>query len=177
MPTETNLMAGTWTDAAKVRRAVNAGPRRKTDLEFEDMEDAVLAAYVSFRDLRKEMSKAGLSERDARAAFVLMTAEFEGAPFNAGHVTLLTIPRNIAGLHALLNAAKKHANKGEMAPLGVVFWQRDRDERAKESKPTWVQSWRVDVRSLRAAGAVRDKFKELGGDVPEGDWSVQFDEL
>ena len=53
-----NLMASTWTDAAKVRRAFNAGPRRKSDLKFDDIEEAVLAAYTSFLDLRKAMKRA-----------------------------------------------------------------------------------------------------------------------
>jgi hypothetical protein len=171
-----NLMASTWTKAALVRRAFNAGPRRKSDREFEDLEDAVLAAYISFRDIRLEMKNAGLAERDTRAAFVLMTAAFEGPPFNAGAAVMLTIPDTIKGLPDLLKDAERHADKGEMAPLGVVFWQRDRDERAKESKAVWIQSWRVDPRLQRAANAVRDEFRELDGRVDDGGLAVTFEE-
>ena len=66
----TNLMAATWTKAALVRRAFNAGPRRKSDRAFDDLEDAVLTAYVSFLDLRKEMKKVDIPVRDVRAAMV-----------------------------------------------------------------------------------------------------------
>src|SRR5579872_6312609 len=96
-----NLMASTWTQASLVRRAFNAGPRRKSDRKFDDTEEAVLAAYASFLDLRKEMKKAGLSVRDVRAALVLMTAVYDGPPFNAGVVTLLAIPDTIKGLSDL----------------------------------------------------------------------------
>jgi hypothetical protein len=172
-----NLMASTWTRAALVRRAFNAGPRRKSDREFGDLEDALLAAYVSFRDIRREMKKAELSERDTRAAFVLMTAAFEGPPFNAGVAVMLTIPDTIKGLPDLLRDAEKYANKGKMIPLGVVFWQRDRDERAKEGKSVWIQSWRVDPRLQRAANAVREEFRELDGRVDDGGLAVTFEEL
>ncbi len=172
-----NLMASTWTDAARVRRAFNAGPRRKTDREFDDLEDAVLTAYRSYRDIRREMKNAGLSERDTRAAFVLVTAAYAGAPFNGGHAMMLPIPDAIKGLPGLLKDAEKWANKGEMIPLGVVFWQRDRDERAKESKSVWIQSWRVDPRLLRAANAVRDEFGELDGRVDEGGLAATFEEM
>ncbi len=173
---KTNLMASTWTKAALVRRAFNAGPRRKSDREFEDLEDAVLAAYVSYRDIRRAMKKAELSERDARAAFVLVDATFAGQPFNASTAVMLPIPATIKGIPDLLKDTERYA-KSKMVPLGVVFWQRDRDERAKESRSVWIQSWRVDPRLHRAANAVRDEFRELDGRVDEGGLAVPFEEL
>lgn len=174
-----NLMASTWTQAALVRRAFNAGPRRKFDRTFDDLEDAVLAAYVSFLDLRKEMKKAGIPApaRDVRAAMVLMTATYEGRPFNAGVVTLLAIPDTLKGLPELLREAERYTKKGAMAPIGMVFWQRDKDPRAKKSATVWVQSWRVDPRLQRAADAARTAFEEADGRVPEGGLNDTFEEI
>jgi hypothetical protein len=174
-----NLMASTWTKAALVRRAFNAGPRRKFDRQFEDLEDAVLAAYISYRDVRREMRKWGLPEADTRAAFVMMPPFF-GPPFNSGAAVMLRIPDSIHGLPTLLKDAQHYAKEGEgdlqMSPLGVVFWQRDQDERAKEKESVWVQMWRVDPRLQRAANAVRDEFRELDGYVADGGFGVTFDE-
>lgn len=158
-----NLMASTWTEAAKVRRAFNAGPRRKSDLKFDDIEEAVLAAYTSFLDLRKEMKRAGLPQRDVRAALVLMTAFYEGPPINGGVVTLLAIPDTLVTLSDLLKETERRTKSGAMAPLGLAFWQRDKDSKAKVSKNVWVQSWRVDPRVQRAADAARQAFEESDG--------------
>jgi len=176
--TETrNLMASTWTQAAKARRAFNAGPRRKSDLKFDDLEGAVLATYASFLDLRKEMKKAVLPTRDVRAALVLMTAAYEGPPFNAGVGSLLAIPDTIEGLPDLLREAEKRTKNGAMAPLGVAFWQRDKDPRAKTSKTAWVQSWRVDPRLQLAADTAREAFEESDGRVPEDGLNETFAEV
>ena len=172
-----NLMASTWTSAALVRRAFNAGPRRKSDREFEDIEEAVLEAYASFRELRKRMRDAALPPRDVRAALAFMTAVYEGRPLNAGVVRLHAIPDTLSALPDLLKAAEKETKHGAMALLGVVFWQRDSDPRTKSSKTAWVQSWRVDPRIQRAADAARDAFRESDGRIPVDGLSETFEEL
>jgi len=172
-----NLMASTWTQASLVRRTFNAGPRRKSDLKFEDLEEAVLAAYAVFLDLRKEMKKVDLLTRDVRAALVLMTAAYEGPPFNAGVVSLLAIPDTIKGLPDLLKHAERRTKDGAMVPLGVVFWQRDKDPRAKTSKTVWVQLWRVDTRLRLAADTAREAFEGADGRVPEDGLNETFAEV
>lgn len=170
-----NGLASFWTKAAMVRRAFNAGPRLKSDRAFDDLEDAVLEAYTEFRDMRRRMKNAELSARDTRAAFVLIPPYFEGPPFNASAGLMIPIPDTIKGLPDLLKEAERAAGKSEMVPLGVVFWQRDRDERAKEAKSVWVQSWRVDPRWQRAANAVREEFREQDG-LLHGPLGVVFEE-
>ncbi|WP_109486986.1 hypothetical protein [Occallatibacter savannae] len=167
-----NLMAATWTQAALVRRAFNAGPKRKSDRKFDDLEEAVLAAYSSFLDLRKEMLGAGLSSKDVRAALVLMTAIYDGPPINAGALSLLTVPDTIKELPELLRTVERRAKNGDMAPLGVAFWQRDRDPAAKAEKAVWVQSWLVGDRATRAVVGAREAFRDSDGRETDG----QFEE-
>jgi hypothetical protein len=106
-----------------------------------------------------------------------MTAVYEGPPFNAGHICLLPIPETIKGLPDLLKEAEKGTKNGAMVPLGVAFWQRDKDPRAKMSKTAWVQLWRVDPRLRRAADAAREAFEESDGRVPEDGLNETFAEV
>jgi hypothetical protein len=157
-----NLMAVTWTKAAKVRRAFKAGPRRKTDLVY-DTEQAVLQSYVELLELRKEMAQAEIftSAEDVKAALVLMSSHAE---FNAGVVSLLAIPRTIKNLPELSSKAERLSKKGAMVPLGEAFWQRDRDADSKKSKTVWVQPWLVNPRAVRAAIAAQEAFEESNGE-------------
>lgn len=173
---EKNLMAATWTPASLVRRAFNAGPRRRSDRQFEDVEDAVLTAYTSFRGLRGAMKDAELPARDVRAALVLMSPYYADPTFNTGTVMLLAVPDAIKGLPALLDEAEKHIKKDAMLPLGVAFWQRDKDPRAKSDKTAWVQLWLVDPRAQRAADAATESLAKLDGRVPEDGLADTFEE-
>jgi hypothetical protein len=172
-----NLMAPTWTKASLVRRAFKAGPRRKSDLKLDDIEEAVLAAYSAFLDLRKEMKKTELPALDVRAALVFMAAVYEGRPFNGSPGALVAIPDTLRRIPEMLNDAERYAGEGGMDPLGVAFWQRDNDARAKTRITTWVQSWRVDPRISRAAEATREEFEELDGEVPKGGLAFTFPEI
>jgi hypothetical protein len=158
-----NLMAGTWTKAAKVRRAFKAGPRRKTDLVYHDIEEAVLNGYAAFLTIRKEMHmpETLIPEGDVKAALVLMSSTPES---NAGLVSLLSFPRTIKNLSEMSSKAERLAKKGAMVPLGVAFWLRDREaDDPKKGKATWVQPWLVNPRAARAAIAAQKAFEESDG--------------
>jgi hypothetical protein len=164
-------MAATWTKVSKVRRAFKAGPPRKKDIEYE-IEEAVLQGYSALLEIRKAMVQAEIltSAEDVKAALVLMTSSPES---NAGLVSLLAIPRTIKNLPGLSSEAEKLAKKGAMVPLGVAFWQRDREADPKNSKAVWVQPWLVNPRALRAAIAAREAFEESDGEETNN----TFDEL
>ena len=115
----------------------------------------------------------GMSERQ----WSVMTANYEGRPYNAGVVTLLAIPDTLKGLPDMLRDAERYTKKGGMAPLGVAFWQGDKDPRAKKSETVWIQSWRVDPRVQRAADAARTAFEDADGRIPEGGLSDTFEEV
>jgi hypothetical protein len=165
-----NLMAGTWTKAAKVRRAFKAGPRRKTDLVY-DTEEAVLQGYIALLEFRKEMVQAEIftSADDVKAALVLMSSDPET---NAGAVHLLAIPRAIKNLPDLSSKAERLSKRGATVPLGVAFWQRDREQDTKKGKTVWIQPWLVNPCAARAAMAAQEAFEESNGQ----ETNASFDE-
>ncbi len=122
--TAKNLMAGTWTKAATVRRKFKAGPPRRKDLEY-DMERAVIECRILFIQIRKEMLQAGIMSDDARVALVLMTPVWKEG---VGRVHVLPVPRKLDGIPGLYAAAAKLENSEKVVPAGVAFWMKDRED-------------------------------------------------
>ncbi len=147
-----NPMVDTWTPAATVRRAFRAGPKRKTDLEY-DLESAILHARILLIEFRAAMLKAKITTtgEDVRAALVLMTPETA----ESNQVHLLSMPRQLEDLPELSTKAARLEKAYNVVPLGVAIWQRDRKAGAST---TWIHPWLVDQRAQRAANAAQKAF-------------------
>ncbi len=159
MVTHKNPMAATWTKAATVRRMFKAGRQRQNDLLY-DSEEAILQGRISFLQIRKAMLAAGIATTadDLRAALVLMTPE--GAESN--EVYVLPIPRELAKLPELSVKVTKLEKSEKAVPLGLVFWQRDREA---EDSDVWVQPWLVNPRAAAATIAARKAYGESRGNA------------
>jgi hypothetical protein len=116
---KTNLMASTWTKAVLVRRAFNAGPKRKSDRVL-DAEEATLEAYMAFRAFRNEAAKSGLGSA-ARLGLMLMDTKCKGRDEIMGVPTKL---ENIAELFAKVKKATKGGEDSKRRQLG---WRGSRD--------------------------------------------------
>jgi len=154
-----NLMAGTWTKAATVRRKFKAGPPRRKDLEY-DMERAVIECRILFTQIRKEMIQAGIfTSEDSRVALVLMTPDTDTA--EVGRVHVLPVPRKLEGIPELGAKAVRLEKSEKVVPAGVAFWQKDRE--ADNSVEVWIQPWLTSSRAARALDAARKAFKDSDG--------------
>ncbi len=163
MTKNTNPMAATWTKAALVRRAFKAGPKRKTNLEY-DRENAILHARILFLEFRVAMGKAGITTtaEDVRAALVLMTPESA----TSDQVHLLSMPRELEDLPGLSAKMAKLEKAEKVAPLGVAIWQRDREA---GDTAVWLHPWLVvGPRAQRAAIAAQKAFDASGGKETKG---------
>jgi hypothetical protein len=155
----TNLMAGTWTKAAKVRRMFKAGRKRQKDRVLTPTK-AIYEACILLDDLRNAMREAGLSADDVRAGLVLMTPE---APSGFDQVQALPIPqpKELPDLFAKVSRAEK---AGLMLPLGIVIQQRDREgEDPKSLGATWVEPFLTGPRAVRALIEARRAFGDGQG--------------
>ena len=146
-----NLMAATWTKAAVVRRAFKSGRQRQKDLLLTPTR-AILEGSIVLHELQTAMRDAGLLEEDAKAALVFVS--------DAGSSDLIYVAPlpEVEGLANL--SGKIKALQGVWRPLGLVFWQRDREAEIpgdpKSGAVGWVQPWLTDQRSARALIAARD---------------------
>ena len=154
----TNLMASTWTKAAKVRRAFKAGKKRQKDLVLTP-ERAMLEGYMLLRDIQKAMSEAGLSEKDVQAALVLMTTDSSGTDL----IYAAKIPE-MKYLPELYGKLRKLEKEGHWVPLGVALKQFDREaydaRDPKSGAVVWDQPWLMNPRAARALIAARNAIAE-----------------
>lgn len=140
-----NPMAGTWSKAAQVRKALKGGRPRQKDKTLSSTR-AILEASILLDGMRSAMSEAGLSEDDVAAAIVFL-GRYEGSVW----VQLYAVPfvSELPGL-----CQKVSALAGAWKPLGVVCQQRD--EAAKTGMVAWVHPWLTDSESARALIVARD---------------------
>jgi len=159
-----NLMAGTWTKAAIVRRKFKAGRPIQKDRELTSIA-AIHEACILLDGLRNAMREAGLSPDDVRAALALATPE---TPGGEDHVYALPLPAP-GKLPVLFTKVEKIEQSGPILPLGIVVWQRDREAEADDSGVrgvVWVQPFLTGPRASRALIEVRRIY--AGGEGGEG---------
>lgn len=151
-----NLMASTWTAAAKVRRKFKAGRQRQNDLKY-DTERAILEARIVLIEIRREMLEAGIKTagEDVNVGVILMSPD--GA--ESDHVFVLPMPRKLEGIAALSTKIARCLD-GTVVPVGVAIWLRDREAGDAD---VWVQPWLVNTRAARAAIVAQKAFKESEG--------------
>jgi hypothetical protein len=152
-----NLMALTWTRAAKVRRAFKAGRTRQKDLVLTPLR-AILEASIFMDGLRAAMREAGLSDEDVRVGLVLMDEDNDW-------IYVSPIPRELDGLPKMYGKIKKL--EGSWRPLGIVCGQRDRETETHggpEAWTAWGQQWLTDMRSVKALLFARDAAGIKGGE-------------
>jgi len=155
-----NLMASTWTPAAIVRRKFKAGPRRKVDLKL-DVERAFLECRILYTELRDAMIEAGIrtGANDVSVGLILMTPA--GTAKNR-FVKVLPVGGNMEVLAQQARKADQLEKRHGVLPIGVAFWQRDREAGQDE---TWVRSWRLDNTSaLLLAEVMKALHKEKGNE-------------
>lgn len=149
-----NLMAETWTKAAKVRRAFKAGKKRQKDLLLTP-ERAMFGGYIRLIEIRKAMAEVGLPASDVQAALVLMTTDNAGADLI--YATPLPETKRLPELSGKL---KKLEKEGKWVPLGIVIQQRDREacdpKDPKSIGAMWVEPWLTGPRAVRALTAARN---------------------
>jgi hypothetical protein len=147
-----NLMAATWTKAAKVRRVLKAGRQRQKDLAY-DTERAVIECRLLFNRIRAEMLEAGITTvEDVRVALVLMTLR---------EVYLFQVPRDFSRLPTMYEQAAILERNENAVPVGAAIWQRDPE--AGDSVEVWVQPWLVNPRAVLAAAEARKAFLDSDG--------------
>jgi len=153
-----NPMAKTWTKAGLVRRRLKAGKPRQKDLVLS-AEEAVLQGYGLLLAARKAMLEEGITTgaEDLKAALVLMTPE----KAKVSEVQVLGIPREFASLPRLHAKATQLERTEKLVPLGIAFWQRDRET---DDEPTvWVQQWLVNPRAEQATREARKALEKSAG--------------
>ena len=150
--TEKNLMASTWTEAAKIRRTFKAGRPIKKDRVLT-LSRAILEACIALNEIRDKMRDAGLPEEDVQAKLVLAS--------EAGTHDLVYLPTvpTIQGVPELAN--RLFTSEVKWRPLGLAFWQMDREA---NSAVGWVQPWLTDERSVRALKKARES---ISASMPE----------
>lgn len=157
----TNLMAGTWTKAAKVRRSFKAGRPLQKDRVLTTTK-AIHEACILLDDLRNAMRQSGLSADDVQAALVLVTPETPGLE-DAVYVLPVPQPKKLPDLFA--NVAKVEKT-GEVLPLGIAVKQRDHEaydpKDPKSGAVVWVQPFLTGPRAVAALKHARDLFGEGG---------------
>jgi len=172
-----NLMSSTWTKAVLVRRAFNAGPKRKTDRVL-DAEEATLEAYMAFRAFRIEAAKAEIASDAARLGLVLWGME-------RNDFQIVSVPRKLQNIADMFGEVESATSGGETVPLGLLYWLRDDDPKAVRTprgahwegdEPemlvpavTWVKAWLVESpRARLVAENARHAFEESGGEATRG---------
>lgn len=154
-----NLMAGTWTKAAKVRRAFKAGRQRQNDLLLTPRR-AMFEGYILLHEIQDAMREAGLSENDVQASLVLMTTEpSEGSDL----ICVLPIPET-KRLPQLYGKLRKLETEERWVPLGIAIQQLDREaydpRDPKSGAVVWVQPWLANPRAARALITARNAIAE-----------------
>lgn len=129
-------MARYWTEAAKVRRKFKAGPPLRKDKVFSPIE-AVFQACIMLLNFRVEMHNAGLKNENDCGLYLVM-GTLKNGELDA-EAKRIHIPK-ASSISATVK--KVESIKGAVA-LGVVFYQIDRDPKAKEKVATWVQPFKV----------------------------------
>jgi hypothetical protein len=154
MAKQKNPMAGTWTKAAKVRRAFKAGRQRQKDRVLTPIA-AVYEACILLDDLRNAMADAGLERDDVRAALVLMTPETQDRE-HVVYVLRMPQPNQLPSVFAELEKIEK---PGKILPLGLAVWQRDRE---LEDTPgvVWAQPFLTGDRATRALRRAGELFRD-----------------
>ncbi len=145
--TERNLMAATWTKAAKVRRAFKSGKKRRKDLVLTPRR-AVIEAYVVLHELREAMARAGLSETDANGALVFLS-EFQSS--DSAYVIPLPAPERMPEPYA---TARRLEEQLGWRPIGLILHQRDHEAFTpadpKSGAYLWAQQWVISDRATKA---------------------------
>lgn len=146
-----NPMAATWTPAAVVRRAFKAGPRRKTDLVY-DVERGFLECRILYIELRNAMIDAGIktAANDVSVGIVLMDS-------NNRKAYVIPAGGNLDAFTEWAHKADRLDKKHKVIPVGVAFWQRDRESGQDE---TWVRLWRVDSETAILMTDVKKDMKQ-----------------
>ncbi len=149
-----NLMAGTWTKAAKVRRALKAGPRRKTEVAY-DCETAILRARIFWIEVRKTLldERVFTASEDVKVALALI--------MRGDRVLVLPIPREMGDLPELAAKIGRLEKTQDAKPLGLVVWLRDRE--SDDAPAVWIHPWLLNERAASAATAAFADGKEAEG--------------
>ena len=153
-----NPMAGTWTKAAKVRRAFKAGRPLQKDRVLST-NAAIYEACILLDSLRTAMGAAELPVEDVRACLVLVTPE---APDLENVVFVVPIPEPNKLPELFANVAKV-AKVGAVLPLGIAVWQKDRDPKAPSGAVAWVQPFLTGPRAESALRKARQIVAEGKG--------------
>jgi hypothetical protein len=153
-----NPMAATWTQAAIVRRAFRAGPRRKTDLVY-DVERGFLECRILYIELRNAMIDAGIktSASDVAVGIVLTDGSNRKA-------YVLPAGGSLEEFTEWAKKAERLEKRHNVIPVGAGFWQRDRESCQDE---TWVRLWRVDGETAILMTDIKKELKQEKGDYFE----------
>ena len=156
---EKNLMAATWTKAAKVRRAFKAGRQRQTDFVL-DAERAVLECRLLSINIRHALLKAEIftSAEDLRIGLAMMTPK--DAPVSTVH--LIRLPLGMSELPKMFDTAAAFETKAGAVPLGIVVRLKDRE--AGNAASVWVQMWLTGSRAAKAAKEAMRVFAASDGE-------------
>ena len=159
-----NLMAATWTKAAKVRRAFKAGRQRQVDWVM-DAERAFIESRLLFINLRAAMVSAGAPTTDAelRVGVVL------GTPPGFNEAVVILIPRDSNQIRMAEAKAENEQEAGRV-PMGAIVWLVDRE--GETSTSVWVQPWLVGSEPTRALKVLTRAFTEVGGEAGVFDTSA-----
>lgn len=152
-----NPMASYWSKAALVRRSFKAGPRRKMDLVY-DAERAFLECRILYTELRKAMLDFGIETgaSDVSVGLVLM------APWESNDRRVYVVPAG-GSLDVFAERGRKAERlekRHSAVPIGVAFWQRDREANQEE---VWVRPWRMDSNPVMLMVEVKNAMKTEKG--------------
>ena len=153
MTIQKNLMESTWTNAAKVRRAFKAGPKRRKDKELSTVE-AVFEAGMLLHKLRMAMEldeDPSMSAEDVQAALLLVTP-----PDRENTVHVVPVPQH-KRFSTLFADVERLEKVGKVIPLGVVFRQHDR--KAKDHS-VWTEPFLTGQRAESALRQAEKMFAE-----------------
>ncbi len=146
-----NLMAGTWTKAALVRREYKAGRPRQKDRVITPLV-AIHEACILLDDLRNAMRERDLPVEDVRAAIILMVPNFPTPDRDAVHVLRVPEPNDLPDL---FKRAADVATTGAVRPLGLAVWQMDRE---LGDAVAWVQPFLTGPRAVAALREAKRAF-------------------
>jgi hypothetical protein len=145
-----NLMASTWTKAAKVRRKFSAGRKREKDRIITPIV-AIHEACILLDDLRNAMRGAGLPVDDVRAALILVAPNAEPG---LDWVHVLWVPEP-GKLPDLFQRAANVAATGARLPLGLGVWQMDREA---NDVAVWIQPFLTGPHAAKALVEARERI-------------------
>ncbi|MGA2203032.1 MAG: hypothetical protein ABSG40_13805 [Terriglobales bacterium] len=150
---EKNLMAPTWTEAAKVRRVFKAGRQRQKDRLLTPTA-AIYETCILLDKLREAMHDAKLDPDDVRAYLVVGAEPKLGAELVSGKVIVIPPPKRLPEVFRKVEAIR------ESRMLGIVFHQADRDPKAKAPFSVWVHPFIIGTLAERVLLEARNRVAQ-----------------